>query len=335
MAPADPPAAAPGSAAGSPPSAAAASAPAAPAASAAPPPLTPVTVAIPAVSTPFLPYAVAKAQGFDRANGLDLDTPLVVGRVGVQSMLAGAMDFSASAGTVLNAAPNQAPVRVLMIGIDKSTYTPYTQPQVRTLADLAGRPVAVDAIGSSIYTELGLGLQKNGLVLSDVNVVGIPSDARPAALQTGAADAVVVTPPQDVQLDRQGFRRLLDLGDYAVGINGGLGTTTAVLDSKPDLVDRVVATALMGLGYVKAQRAGTLPIMETFMDVDADTAAQVYDRTVSSYGDGGSTPEVRTEIARMAAESLEVATLPSLDALDDLRPLERVAARLRDSGWRP
>src|SRR5581483_9807207 len=106
--------------------------------------------------------------------------------------------------TVLNAALHEAPVRVLMIGIDKSTYTLYTQPQVRTVADLAGPPVAVDAIGSSIYTELGLGLQKNGLALSDVNVVGIPSDARPAALQSGAADGVVITPPQDVQLDRLG-----------------------------------------------------------------------------------------------------------------------------------
>lgn len=300
-----------------------------------PAPLQKVTVAIPAISMPFLPYYVAHERGFDRRNGLELDTPLLVGRVGVQAMLAGGVDFSASAGTVLNARLNDAPLRVLMIGIDRSTYTLYTQPSVQSVGELAGKTVGIDSLGSSLYAELAVSVAKLGGRLSDITIVGISDDSRSAALQSGAVEGVVITPPRDVQLDRLGFRRLLDLGDYAVGINGGLGTTTALLETQPDLAERVATTALMGLRYIKENREGTLPLMQAFMDLDAETAALVYDRTAGSYSDGASTAETRAEIARHAAEALQLTSIPPLDEVYDLRPLTRANARLQEWAWQP
>src|SRR3712207_8097417 len=50
----------------------------------------------------------------DRAQGVEFDLQVIGGRVGVQSMLAGGLDFSASAGSVLNARLSGAPVVVLM-----------------------------------------------------------------------------------------------------------------------------------------------------------------------------------------------------------------------------
>jgi len=286
---------------------------------------------------PFLPFYVARQKGFDRANGLDMETPLIVGRVGVQSMVGGSLDFSASAGSVLNGRLAGAPVVVLMLSIDKSTYMLYAQPGIRTLADLKGKTVAVDAVGSSLYTELGLAFQKLGLSLTDVTIVGVPGDARVATLANGAAAAVVIAAPQDVQLERlgQGFHKLLDLGDYVVGINGGLGTTTALLQTQPDLVDDVVATALMGLRYIRENRAGTIALLQTFLDTDAETAALIYDRTVHAYSDGASTLETRAEIARHAAEVLQVGEAVPPAELYDLGPYERAVARLQTRGWRP
>jgi len=317
---------------------------AAPAASAAPPaaptparPPRPVTVAVPSTTMPFLPFYVAKEKGFDAANGLAMETPLIVGRVGVQTMVGGNLDFSASAGSVLNARLGGAPVVVLMLSIDKSTYMLYAQPDVRTPADLKGKTVAVDAVGSSLYTELGLAFQTLGLSLTDVSIVGVPGNARVATLANGAAAAVVIAAPQDVELERlgQGYHKLLDLGDYAVGINGGLGAATALVQAQPDLVDDVVTTTLMGLRYIRENRAGTIPLIQSFLDTDAETAALIYDRTVHAYSDGASTPETRAEIARHAAEVLQLGEDVPLDELYDLGPYERAAARLAARGWRP
>jgi len=71
------------------------------------------------------------------------------------------------------------------------------------------------------------------------------------------------------------------------------------------------------------------------MDLDAETAGLVYDRTGKSYTDGASTADVRLDIARHAAEALQLAALPPLDEVYDLRPLARANARLQESGWQP
>jgi hypothetical protein len=99
-------------------------------------------------------------------------------------------------------------------------------------------------------------------------------------------------------------------------------------------VDSMVSTLLMALRYVKENRAGTLPLMMDYLNVDAATAATIYDRTAAAYSDGQSTPAVRAEIVQHAAEALKSeGALPA--GLFTLGPVERATARLDASGWRP
>ena len=93
-----------------------------------------MTVAVPATSLPFLPIEIAKQRGYDQQNGLDLQVQIIGGTTSVQAMLAGDVDFAASAGAALNAALGSAPVVVLLIGIDKSTYVVYGRPGSATCA---------------------------------------------------------------------------------------------------------------------------------------------------------------------------------------------------------
>ena len=309
-------------------------------AAAAPPdprPLTPVTVAVPATSLQFLPLHIAKQRGFDQQNGLDLQVLAIGGTTSVQAMLAGDVDFAASAGAVLNAALGGAPVVVLLIGIDKSTYVVYGRPEVRDVRDLKGKVLAVDTVGGSQYTEVGLGLRQVGLEPGDVTIVSMAAPARIAALDSGAADAAVLVPPQDVQAEKLGggAHRLLSLGDHVVGINGALGATTALVQAKPAVVDGMVTALLMAVRYLRENREGTLPLIMSYMDVDADTAAAIYDRSVGVFGDGLSTPAARAEIVQHAAEALK--TAPGYQPADflDLAAVERATARLAASGWRP
>src|SRR5205085_7220305 len=95
--------------------------------------------------------------------------------------------------------------------------------------------------------------------------------------------------------------RLLNLGDYVVGINGGLGGAVAASQNRPELVDAMVLTSLMGYRYVKENRQGTLPLMPEFMGISPETAAAVYDRTVSAYSDGRGSAAARAEIVEHAA----------------------------------
>jgi ABC-type nitrate/sulfonate/bicarbonate transport system substrate-binding protein len=298
-----------------------------------------VTVAEAATGLTFLQFRVAKAKGFDRENGIDVEFQTIGGTPGVQAMMAGALDFTMSAGSVLNAALNGAPVTALMISVDKSVYSLYARPEIKSVQDLRGFTVGVGAIGDSQYKELGIALGKLGMSLNDMRVVGLPGVTHVAAIESGAADAVVVAPPLDIQLEQTGagYHRLINLGDHVVGINGGLGASRELLQAKPELVDAMVTASLMGFRYVLENREGTLPVIMDYGQVDAETAARLYDTMVKSYSDGPgkSSPATRAEIVQQAAELLDIPAPAQPDALFEFGPLDRATAKLQASGWRP
>jgi hypothetical protein len=96
-----------------------------------------------------------------------------------------------------------------------------------------------------------------------------------------------------------------------------------------------VLTSLMGLRYVKENRAGTIALMPEFVGLSADTAAEVYDRTVSAYSDGRSTAAARAEIVEHAAAIVKPTEAVPASAVFDFGPLDRAEAELRARGWRP
>lgn len=74
---------------------------------------------------------------------------------------------------------------------------------LKTPADLKGRIVAIDQIGTDLSYELLKTLQSAGLTLADVQVKFLPFSEQPAALATGAIDlALMVSPLQDATADK-------------------------------------------------------------------------------------------------------------------------------------
>ncbi len=303
-----------------------------------PRPLVRVTVGEPVAGMTFLPFHVAQDKGFDRERGVEFEFQTIGGTPAVQAMVSGSLDFTVSAGATLNARLNGAPVVVLMVSVDKSTYSLYARPEIKSLADLKGTTVGVGAVGDSQHTELGLALAKLGYSLDDVRVVGLPGGSQLAAIEGGAIDAVVLTPPMDTQLEQvgKGYHRLLNMGDYVVGINGGLGAATALLQARPELVDAVVTASLMGLRYLHGNRDGTVATIASYLDVDRALAERLYDSNVRAYTDDGrSTPESRAEIVEHAVEVVKPAQAPRPEEPFDFAPLERAERALERDGWQP
>ncbi len=71
--------------------------------------------------------------------------------------------------------------------------------EIRTVADLRGRKVAVE-IASLSHFMLARALQRAGLALSDVTPVSMAQNAMPAALQSGEVSAIVTYPPSATAL---------------------------------------------------------------------------------------------------------------------------------------
>ena len=62
-----------------------------------------------------LQFRIAQLKGFYRDEGLDLETILIRGAVGMQALLGGSVDYSSAAGALIAAAVRGAPVRLVLI----------------------------------------------------------------------------------------------------------------------------------------------------------------------------------------------------------------------------
>jgi NitT/TauT family transport system substrate-binding protein len=87
--------------------------------------------------------------------------------------------------------------------------------QLKTPADLKGKTIAIDQVGTDLSYELLKTLQSAGLTLTDVNVKFLPFSEQPAALATGAIDmALMVSPLQDATADKGIAFRFLNTDKY-------------------------------------------------------------------------------------------------------------------------
>src|ERR1041384_8459477 len=58
-----------------------------------------------------LQFRIAQMKGFYREEGLDLETLLIRGSVGMQALIGGSVDYSSAAGSIIAAGGRGAPVR--------------------------------------------------------------------------------------------------------------------------------------------------------------------------------------------------------------------------------
>ena len=75
-----------------------------------------------------LQFRIAHLKGFYREEGLDLETLLIRGSVGMQALIGGSVDYASAAGSIIAAAVRGVPVRLVLIVNAKPQF------------DLVGRP---------------------------------------------------------------------------------------------------------------------------------------------------------------------------------------------------
>ena len=87
--------------------------------------------------------------------------------------------------------------------------------QLKGPADLKGKTIALDAVGTDLGYELLKTLQSVGLTLNDVHITYLPFAEQPAALSTGAIDlALMVSPLQDATADKGLAFRFISTDKY-------------------------------------------------------------------------------------------------------------------------
>jgi NitT/TauT family transport system substrate-binding protein len=270
------PAAPPASVATSAVAPAAAATDASPAPTAPPAPLA-VSLALPSPGLNFLVYYLGQAQGLYAAEGVDLELQVLPANTGIAALLANQLDFTAEAGSAPRAAAEGAPVRVVMGLIDQSDLSVLAGTEIRTVADLRDKTIAITSVAGTPIQIGRRGVQAAGLN-PDTDVAFVQTQTPPqtfAALTAGGVPAAVLSPPFVGMAERAGYRVIARGRDHIRSTQGGLATTTDRLAER-EKVARTIRGSLRSIAYVLDHEDETVAFMVKQWEMDPEDARLTY-----------------------------------------------------------
>jgi len=274
----------------------------------------PVYISLPSAgSVQHLALAAAKFKGYYNEMGIT-DAQLVFLRgnaVNVQALVAGSVHFASAFGPSMHAMFRGEQIRILMPIFNQIPFSLVTRPEVKRLEDLKGSKIAV-TFGGSTYSVLVALLAKYGIPTNFADYLNIPGDqAKTAALMQGRAAAALMSPPADRNLLKEGFKRLLYVGDVFKNVPfSAMLTNAKLIQEEPDLVERAVKAVTKALLFIHDNRDGGIEMIMRHSQVDKEVATSLYDLMRDAYS-----PELTPEGVMQRAE-LEIATLKERPKFD-------------------
>jgi ABC-type nitrate/sulfonate/bicarbonate transport system substrate-binding protein len=297
--------------------------------------LAPVRIAYVSRSMLDMPFIIARDRGFFREEGLDPELVFMKAIQTVQAMLAGGVDFGTATGTAISAAVNGADVGVIFALSDKPSFDMVALPAITSVQQLRGKKIGTSAVGS--LTEI---LARQILIANKIppeTVTFLPlgtSDITYIALKAGTIDATMVQIPQNFLAVDEGFRKLASGADVYRAVQGGLTTTKATINERPELVMKTIRATQRALRLIRNDKRFAIEFIKgPYLDMGKERdrfAERVYDAAVQYYLASGTVDEkLQREMITTAAQRVKITNLPPPERVFDFSFAQKVSDSLR------
>jgi NitT/TauT family transport system substrate-binding protein len=250
-----------------------------------------VRIGIEAVAGTNSHYYVTKQLGLFQKQGLNLELiSFPGGSVGVQSLLAGDLQFATADGNLgLTANLRGANLYFIAGMINTFPFSILSKPEIRKPQDLRGKKIVISRYGSSSDTAVRAAVEKYEL-RPDKDVIilqGGGQSERFAALKAGAVDAAIVSPPLNLTGRRLGFNEVIDLSESGVPYaHQQIVAQKDFIDRNPDLVLRTLRALTEGLAQWKdpAKKTAVIEHVAKYLKLDSEKDKDQIEETYRYYG---------------------------------------------------
>jgi len=180
---------------------------------------------------------------------------------------------------------------VVLSSWKQSPWTIVGKQDLNSVKDLKGHIVGTNQAGSTPYLYLQAALKRDGLAMSDVQVVSSPGTQNTyALLLAGKLDAAVVSPPFDAEAEEKGFHEVKFIGDALQEPYIGLGTNTTFLNQhRPELV-RLLRALMDGNAWLKGHPDQAADLIAKNIGVTPDIAKRSAEKMLPLLSDTGEMP---------------------------------------------
>ncbi|MDF3142840.1 MULTISPECIES: ABC transporter substrate-binding protein [unclassified Streptomyces] len=233
------------------------------------------------------PLYLGQKKGFFEKHGLKLEfTAAQGGAAIVPGVVSGQFQFGFSNVTSLMVAQtNSVPVKAVANGIastgvrgkDFNGLMVKKDSTVKSPKQLEGKKVAINTLKNINETAVRQAVRKAGGDPDKVNLVEMPFDQMPAALDNGQIDAACVVEPATATIRSQGGREIASpLVDVAPDVTVAMYfTSTQYAQQHPDVVKKFQEATAESLAYAEAHPDEARQIVTTYTKIPASVLEQV------------------------------------------------------------
>jgi ABC-type nitrate/sulfonate/bicarbonate transport system substrate-binding protein len=253
----------------------------------------PIRIAVSNPNMPNLTAAMAQKKGFFKEANLDAEIIRMNPNVAITALASGDIDYCQLFGAVVGSAIAGLPVRIVAGFLDNWPMTLIAQPEYKSLKDLKGKTLGISSFGATPDVAARMMLKQAGVDTDkEIKVLALGSDAaRLAALKQRVVDVVVISPPADTQMERQGFRILARAYELFNFPYLGLGTHMRKITEKPEEIRATIRATIRANRYIRDNREDAVRTLISWGKVEQEFAYASYDALRNLFNADGGVPE--------------------------------------------
>jgi len=288
--------------------------------------LRPLRIAVPSHSLAGTHFYVGKGLGIYEHYGFDPQILVLEPRAALAALATGDLDFYTATGTSTRSALRGAPVRVLMVGMNRPDHVLVVHKDITSIEQLRGKVIGGYTANATVNVLLTEMLRKRGLRSDEYKILNIGT-ARFGALISGTVPAASLNGLETVKALRLGYRALARAADEVELATGGLGAFVGSIQSKRDVFRSAVQATLESIRVAATQRERALPVLMKQFSLAQEDVGFVYDIVQKGFAlDGRPTPGSQKFEFDLAQKEMGLKEPPRPEQVYDFSLLDEIAA---------
>ena len=254
----------------------------------------------------FLPAEVARQRGFMREQNLDIKFLLTRSEVDRAALASGNVDYTLRAGSSFVSAARGLPIKIVLLGTMRPFWGLVVRPEVKSVSELKGKSLGVPGLLGSQQISAKFILKHYGLDPDrDVVYRVVDTGTRIAAMLSGTIDSSMMDYGEAFRAKKAGLKLLVNAADLHGLIAGGLAVNLKKLKEQPDQVRRMLKAMAQALRYIQENPEGTQQVMMSWLKLDREMAADIYQMAKNNYTKNGMVdePTLNALVTAMLAEA--------------------------------
>ncbi len=234
-----------------------------------------------AVSGVMAPIWVAQEGGLFTKHGVNVDLKYLAATTAVQGMVGGGEEVGLVGNQGIDAKLEGADLIYVASGLPTFVFQVYGRPEIKSMADLKGKVVAVTQPAASTDYAMRIVLKRNGLEPDkDVKILYAQDIAAVfTSVSNGNASAGIMSAPTSLKAKAAGLKPILNITELRIPfLFTGMLSSPKIMREKNEALTRFLRGYIEAMAVIRRDKETTMKSMGKFLKTnDREVLESVYD----------------------------------------------------------